>query len=67
MAVSKGSGLTPQQTPRPAALSGWPGGGIKTVFCGAGGGIKLVRTLVPIAVNARKPQSDECCAMHIST
>jgi hypothetical protein len=36
-------------------------------FFGAGGGIKLVRTLVPIEVNARNPRSDKCCAIHIST
>ena len=49
MAVSKGSGLTPKQTPRPAALSGWPGGGMKTVFCGRNNEPK--RKLMPSAVN----------------
>ena len=42
--------------PRPASLRRWPGGGMATDFFGAGGGIKLVRTLVPIAVNARNPK-----------
>ena len=55
--------------PDPVRLpfAGGQAGVWRLIFFCVGGGIKLVPTLVPIAVNARKPRSDKCCTMHIST
>ena len=55
MAVSKGTGLTPKQhAPSGSPVREVGRGDDGMYFFGAGGVIELVRTLVPIAVNASK-------------